>query len=85
MGVRLGPGNDADEDGTRRHHLTVRYACRRVATMAVRRLVAAASTSGYPPLSGTAGWQGRVVRPVNEAGEWIVVEEWLPAEYLEPI
>jgi hypothetical protein len=30
-----------------------------------------------------AGWQGRVVRPVLEAGVWIVVEEWLPAELLE--
>ena len=30
-----------------------------------------------------SGWQGRVVRPVLEAGEWIVVEEWLPSELLE--
>ena len=30
-----------------------------------------------------AGWQGRVVRPVSEAGAWLVVEEWLPAELLE--
>ena len=29
------------------------------------------------------GWQGRVVRPALEAGEWIVVEKWLPAELLE--
>ena len=29
-----------------------------------------------------SGWQGRVVRPVLEAGAWIVVEEWLPAELL---
>ena len=29
-----------------------------------------------------SGWQGRVVRPVLKAGEWIVVEEWLPAELL---
>ena len=29
------------------------------------------------------GWQGRVVRPVLEAGDWIVVEEWLQAEKLE--
>ncbi len=29
-----------------------------------------------------SGWQGRVVRPTLEAGEWIVVEEWLPAELL---
>jgi hypothetical protein len=32
----------------------------------------------------TAGWQGRVVRPVLEASGWIVVEEWLPAELLAP-
>jgi hypothetical protein len=32
-----------------------------------------------------AGFQGRVVRPVVEAdGEVLVVEEWLPAELLEP-
>lgn len=30
-----------------------------------------------------SGWQGRVVRPTLEAGEWLVVEEWLPAELLE--
>ncbi len=30
-----------------------------------------------------SGWQGRVVRPTLEAGAWIVVEEWLPAELLE--
>lgn len=29
-----------------------------------------------------AGWQGRVVRPVLEAGRWMVAEEWLPAEML---
>ncbi len=29
------------------------------------------------------GWQGRVVRPVLEAGGWVVVEEWLPAGLLE--
>ena len=31
-----------------------------------------------------SGWQGRVVRPTLEAGEWIVVEEWLPVELLGP-
>lgn len=31
-----------------------------------------------------AGWQGRVVRPVLDGGGWIVVEEWLAAERLEP-
>ncbi|HSE08885.1 MAG TPA: hypothetical protein VLB29_09470 [Nocardioidaceae bacterium] len=30
-----------------------------------------------------SGYQGRVVRLVDEDG-WIVVEEWLPAELLEP-
>jgi hypothetical protein len=30
-----------------------------------------------------SGWQGRVVRPALEACEWIVVDEWLPAELLE--
>jgi hypothetical protein len=30
-----------------------------------------------------SGWQGRVGRPTLEAGEWIVVEEWLPAELLD--
>lgn len=30
------------------------------------------------------GFQGRVVRPVVDDGAWIVVEEWLPAELLEP-
>jgi hypothetical protein len=29
------------------------------------------------------GWRGWVVRPVLEAGGWIVVEEWLPAELLD--
>jgi hypothetical protein len=33
----------------------------------------------------TSGWQGRVVRPALEAGEWIVVEEWLPAELLAAV
>ena len=32
-----------------------------------------------------AGFQGRVVRPVEDAEVgWIVVEEWLPAACLEP-
>lgn len=31
-----------------------------------------------------SGWQGRVVRPTLEAGEWIIVEEWLPSELLDP-
>ena len=31
-----------------------------------------------------AGWQGRTVRPVLEDGEWLVVEEWLPATSLHP-
>jgi len=30
-----------------------------------------------------SGWQGRVVRPVLEDGQWTVVEEWLPAELLK--
>ena len=30
-----------------------------------------------------SGWQGRVVRPVLEHGDWIVVDEWLPGELLE--
>lgn len=30
------------------------------------------------------GFVGRVVRPVLEADGWIVVEEWVPAELLEP-
>jgi len=30
-----------------------------------------------------SGWQGRVVRPALEVGEWILVEEWLPAGMLE--
>ena len=30
------------------------------------------------------GWHGRVVRLVLEEGAWVVVEEWLPAELLEP-
>jgi hypothetical protein len=31
-----------------------------------------------------AGWQGRVVRPVLDGSEWVVVEEWLPAQLLAP-
>lgn len=31
------------------------------------------------------GWHGRVVRPVREGDDWIVVEEWLPAAYLAPV
>ena len=31
-----------------------------------------------------SGWQGRVVRPMLEDAEWIVVEEWMPAELLDP-
>jgi hypothetical protein len=31
----------------------------------------------------TGGWMGRVVRPVLEAGGWVIVEEWVPAELLE--
>ena len=29
-----------------------------------------------------SGWHGRVVRPVFEDGVWVVVEEWLAAEWL---
>ena len=29
-------------------------------------------------------WQGRVVRPVPDDHGWVVVEEWLPAELLDP-
>jgi hypothetical protein len=32
----------------------------------------------------SAGWQGRVVRPVLEHDRWVVVEEWLPAGLLDP-
>lgn len=32
-----------------------------------------------------SGYQGRVVRPVHEGDTgWILVDEWLPAELLEP-
>ena len=33
--------------------------------------------------STLAGWQGRVIRPVLEDGDWIVIEEWMPAELLK--
>ena len=29
-------------------------------------------------------WHGRVVRPVPSDDGWIVVEEWIPAELLDP-
>lgn len=29
------------------------------------------------------GWMGRVVRPVLEQGEWVVVEQWIAGELLE--
>jgi hypothetical protein len=31
------------------------------------------------------GWRGRVVHPVRDDEGWLVVEEWLPAEILEPV
>ena len=30
------------------------------------------------------GWHGRVVRLVLDDSGWVVVEEWLPAQLLEP-
>lgn len=30
-------------------------------------------------------WQARVVRPIRDEDGWAVVEEWLPAELLEPV
>lgn len=30
------------------------------------------------------GWHARVVRPVQDADGWAVVEEWLPADLLDP-
>ncbi len=33
-------------------------------------------------LDGT--WRGRVVRPIHEGDSWAIVEEWLPAELLDP-
>ncbi|MGZ4472288.1 MAG: hypothetical protein ACXVXM_10025 [Nocardioidaceae bacterium] len=32
-----------------------------------------------------SGFHGRVLHAVLEDGEWVVVEEWLPAELLAPI
>jgi hypothetical protein len=33
----------------------------------------------------SAGWEGRVVRPVLDiSGRWAVVEDWIPAPLLEP-
>jgi hypothetical protein len=29
-------------------------------------------------------WHGRVVRPIRDGEGWVVVEEWLPAELLDP-
>jgi len=33
---------------------------------------------------GAAGFHGRVLHAVLDQGEWLVVEEWIPAELLEP-
>jgi hypothetical protein len=33
---------------------------------------------------GADGWQGRVVHPVPEGAGWALVDEWLPADVLEP-
>ena len=34
---------------------------------------------------GRAGWEGRVVYVAQlRAGQWLLVEEWLPAELLTP-
>jgi hypothetical protein len=30
-----------------------------------------------------SGWQARVVHPVLDGDDWIVLEEWLPAELLD--
>ena len=30
------------------------------------------------------GWRGRVVHPVLEDDDWLIVEEWLPSELLQP-
>lgn len=30
-----------------------------------------------------AGWQGRVVHPVDQGGRWVIVEDWIAAEFLE--
>jgi len=29
-------------------------------------------------------WEGRVVRAAEDVDGWVVVEEWLPAGFLEP-
>jgi hypothetical protein len=29
-----------------------------------------------------AGWQGRVVYPIRQGSAWVVVEEWVRAEWL---
>ncbi len=35
---------------------------------------------------GSAGWEGRVVYAATfRAGEWSLVEEWLPADLLTPM
>jgi hypothetical protein len=31
-----------------------------------------------------AGWQGRVVHPIDQGGSWVIVEDWVAAEHLEP-
>lgn len=31
-----------------------------------------------------SGWQGRVVHLVDQAGSWVVVEDWVAAVHLEP-
>lgn len=31
------------------------------------------------------GWCGRVVRPVQEDGAWVIVEEWLASGLLDPV
>src|SRR5690349_15831798 len=30
------------------------------------------------------GWRGRVVRPAADGGAWVIVEEWVMAERLDP-
>jgi hypothetical protein len=30
-------------------------------------------------------WRGRVVRPVEDDGAWVVVDEWLPGGLLDPV
>lgn len=34
---------------------------------------------------GDGGWDGRVVRPVRGASCWLVLEDWVPADRLEPV